>query len=123
MKTNRQNSKNNKTGKQQETASQQATPAGTLADVVKIQSQRWDRGSTQSLNAAQFRAELKAQQLERLLAQADQQAEESVDAMMGNEAGEAAGSGAKGARSHRVIKLGIDVANFFDIVKMADLAS
>src|SRR5712692_6045976 len=101
MNTNRQNTKNNKTRKQQETASQQAARAGTLADVVKVQSQRWAPGSAQPLSAAQFRAELKAQQLERLHVRADPQAEEGVDAMMGNEAASAAGSGAKGARSHR----------------------
>src|SRR6185503_14330946 len=112
MKTNRQDTKNNKPRKQQETTSQQAAraaPAATLPDVVKVQSQHWARGSAQALSAAQFRAELKAQQLERLLARADQQAEEAVDAMMGTEAASAAGSRAKGARSHRVIKLGIDV--------------
>ena len=83
MNTNRQNTKSNKTQKQQETASQQVAPVGTLADVVRVQSQRWTPGSAQPLSTAQFRAELKAQQLERLLAQADQQAEEAVDAMMG----------------------------------------
>ena len=107
MKTNIQNSKNNNRVKEQETASQQATPAAILPDVVKVQSQRWAPGSAQPLSAAQFRAELKAQQLERLLAQVDQQAEEAVGAIMGNEA--AAGSAAKGARSQRVVKLGIDV--------------
>jgi transposase len=112
MKTNRQDTKNNKPRKQQETTSQQAAraaPAATRPDVVKVQSQHWARGSAQALSAAQFRAELKAQQLERLLARADQQAEEAVDAMMGTEAASAAGSRAKGAPSHRVIKLGIDV--------------
>src|SRR5213594_1074601 len=103
MKTNRQNTKNNKTRKQQETASQPAALAATLPDVVKVRSQRWAAGVAQSLSAAQFRAELKTQQLERLLAQADQQAEEAVDAMMGNEAGSAADSAATGGRSHRVI--------------------
>ena len=107
MNTNRQNTKSNKTQKQQETASQQVAP--TLADVVRVQSQRWTPGSAQPLSTAQFRAELKAQQLERLLAQADQQAEEAVDAMMGKEAASAAGSAATGGRAHRVIKLGIDV--------------
>src|SRR6266545_1365566 len=100
MNTNRQNTKNNKTGKQQETARQQAVPTATLPDVVKVQSQRWAPGSAQPLSAAQFRAELKAQQLDRLLAQADQQAEEAVDAMMGNETASAAGSAARGERSH-----------------------
>src|SRR6266496_3776653 len=98
MNTKRQNTKNNKTRKQQETASQQRAPTATLPDVVKAQSQRCASGSAQPLSAAQFRAELKAQQLDRLLARADQQAEEAVDAMMGKEAAEAAGG------SHRVIK-------------------
>src|SRR6266498_2135734 len=109
MNTNRHNTKNHKTRKQQETASKQTAPATTLADVVKVQSQRWAPGSAQPLSATQFRAELKAQQLERLLAQADQQAEAAVDAMMGKEAASTAGSAATGGRSHRVIKLGIDV--------------
>src|SRR6266542_3073645 len=107
MNTNRQNTKSNKTQKQQETASQQVAP--TLADVVRVQSQRWTPGSAQPLSTAQFRAELKAQQLERLLAQADQQAEEAVDAMMGKETASAAGSAATAEQSQRVIKLGIDV--------------
>src|SRR5689334_2908654 len=109
MNRNRQSTKNNKPRKQQETARQQAALAATLPDVVKVQSQRWAPGSAQPLSAAQFRAELKAQQLERVLAQADQQAEETVDAIMGKGSAEAADSAAKGARPHHVIKLGIDV--------------
>jgi len=115
MNTNRQKTKNNKTRKQQKTASQEAAPAATLPDVVKVQSQRWASGSAQPLSAAQFRAELKAQELQRLLARADQQAEEAVDAMMGKEAAEAAGG------SHRVIKLGIDVhLDRYVVVRLID---
>jgi len=50
MNTNKQNTKNNKTRKQQEMASQQAASAATLPDVVKVQGQRWAPGSAQSVS-------------------------------------------------------------------------
>jgi hypothetical protein len=63
--------------------------------------------SCQPLSATEFRAELKAQQVKRLLGQVDQQAEELVEAILSGPAPTAAT--AKMDRPHAAIKLGIDV--------------
>lgn len=65
--------------------------------------------SAQPLSAAEFRAELKAQQVKRLLAQVDPQAEELVAAILSNPTNRPAGAAIQTDRAHRVIKLGIDV--------------
>lgn len=63
--------------------------------------------SAKPLTAKEFRAELKAQQVQRLLAHVDQQAEELVNEMMGSR--QALPAIAKGDKAHAIIKLGIDV--------------
>lgn len=103
--TNKENRKTTKTPKQLKSATLAVTPA----DIARAPSQRWAPGSTQPLSGAQFRAELKAQQVERLLAQVDQQAQEAVDAMMGRRGEGPDVSAGTGARAHRTIKLGLDV--------------
>jgi hypothetical protein len=64
---------------QQESAAQ--TLGRARPEIAKALAQRWAPGSAQPATATQFRAELKAHQVERLLAQVDSQAEELVDAI------------------------------------------
>ncbi len=78
-------------------------------EIAKALSQRWAAGWAGPVTSGQLRAEVKAQQVERLLAEVDQQAEEMVEAMMGKDATGSAGTEAKGQRAQEVIKLGVDV--------------
>ena len=112
-KTNESKSKASKARKQQnptqKTTAQKPALATAPPEAATAQSQRREPGSARPLTAAQFRAELKTQQAERLLAQVDQQAEELVDAIMGSGVAWPAGAAEKGPRAYRVIKLGVDV--------------
>jgi len=65
--------------------------------------------SAQPRSAADLRAEFKAQQVKRLMAQVDQEAEELVDAIMGSRAASPLAATAKADRAGTVIKLGLDV--------------
>jgi hypothetical protein len=103
-KTNKAKTKN---PHQQESAAQ--TLGRARPEIAKALAQRWAPGAAQPATATQFRAELKAHQVERLLAQVDSQAEELVDAIMGRGAASAAGATEKGPRAHGVSKLGFDV--------------
>jgi transposase len=105
--------KTNKAKTKTKNPHKQESAAQTLGrarpEIAKALAQRWAPGSAQPATVAQFRAEFKAHQVERLLAQVDQQAEELVDAVMGRGAAAAAGATEKGPRAHGVIKLGVDV--------------
>ena len=65
--------------------------------------------AAQPMSAAEFRAEFKAQQVKRLMAQVDQNAEELVDAIMGSRAAPPGAATAKADPVGKAIKLGIDV--------------
>ena len=65
--------------------------------------------SAQPMSAAEFRADFKAQQVKRLTAQVEQEAEELVEAIMGCRAAPPGAATAKAERVGKVIKLGIDV--------------
>jgi hypothetical protein len=84
-----------KNPRQQESAAQ--TLGSVRPEIAEALAQRWAPGSTQPATAAQFRAELKAHQVERLLVQVDQQAEELVDAIMGSGVVAPAGATEKGS--------------------------
>ncbi len=65
--------------------------------------------SAAPMSAAEFRAQLKDQQLKRLLAQVDRQAEEWVRVIMSDSGSASRMAPAPADRPHRVIKLGLDV--------------
>jgi transposase len=108
IKRTKSRNKSKRKQKQSKNASLAAAPAATttppeLASVLPAGKAL----SAKPLTAKEFRAELKAQQVQRLLAQVDPQAEELVNALMGRPAAQPAI--AKGDKAYAVIKLGIDV--------------
>lgn len=109
--TNSPRTKSNRTKKQAK-AEKGVTPACPAEPPNSAKPTTWKEDglcSARPLTSCEFRAELKAQQVRRLLGQVDQQAEELVNTILGSQAAATAGGAGKGPRPYRVIKLGIDV--------------
>lgn len=101
--------KSTNNSKQKQKQAKTAKPASVAQPHAEARPAAVKSLSAQPMSAAEFRADIKAQQLKRLLGQVDPQTEELVDVIMGIRAVAPVAATAKADRVGKAIKLGIDV--------------